>query len=82
MMIYQPGAQLKLVIGDFGQAAVLHPVEAHHGGEGTPRTRSLKESPCTWEYAAPEVVHKQGYDFKLDVWSAGAILWQMLQAPV
>ena len=82
MLIYQPGAQLKLVIGGLGQAAVLHPVEARHGGEGTPRTCSLKEFPCTWEYAAPEVVHKQCYDFKLDVWSAGAILWQMLQAPI
>ena len=82
MLKHQPGALLHLVIGDFGQAAVLRRVEALNGGEGTPHTRSLKESPCTWDYAAPEVVHKHGYDFKLDVWSAGAILWQMLQVPI
>ena len=70
---------MQLVIGDFGQAAVLHRVGSLQGSEVTSRTSSLKESPCTWVYAAPEVVHKQSYDFKLDVWSAGAILWQMLQ---
>ena len=71
LLQHQPGAPRRLVIGDFGQAAVL-------GDKGD----ELNDSPCTWEYAAPEVVHKRGYDFKLDVWSAGAILWQMLQAPI
>ena len=76
-----------LLIGDFGQAAVLQRVEAiDDGGEAAPKnephTRSLNESPCTWEYAAPEILHKQSYDFKLDIWSSGAILWQMLQARI
>ncbi len=82
MLKHQPAALWQLQIRDFGQAAVLHRVEALDGGEGTPHTRSLNESPCTWDYAAPEVVHKKSYDFKLDVWSAGAILWQMLQVPI
>ena len=82
MLKCQPGASHKMLIGDFGQSAILRRVEACDGGEGTPHTRSLKESPCSWEYVAPEVVRKQGYDFKLDVWSAGAIVWQMLQAPI
>ena len=79
LLKHRPGAQVQLVIGDFGQAAVL---QVKAGEKATARINSLNESPCTWEYAAPEVVHKRGYDFKLDVWSAGAILWQMLQAPV
>ena len=82
LLKHQPGALQQLLIGDFGQAAFLHRVEALDGGEGTPHTRSLNESPCTWDYAAPEVVHKKSYDFKLDIWSAGAILWQMLQVPI
>ena len=82
LLKHQPGALQQLLIGDFGSAAVLHRVEALDGGEGTPHTRSLRASPCAWDYAAPEVVHKDRYDFKLDIWSAGAILWQMLQAPI
>ena len=82
LLKYQPGAQQRLLVGDFGQAAVLRRVEALDGGEGAPHTRSLKESPCTWDYVAPEVVHNQSYDFKLDIWSAGTILWQMLQVPI
>ena len=83
LLKHQPGALLRLVIGDFGQGAVLHRADALEGKEAAgSHSRSLIESPCTWEYAAPEVVHKHGYDFKLDVWSAGVILWQMLQAPI
>lgn len=78
LLKHQPGGPLQLVIGDFGQAALLYPKDALADKKVT--ARSLNESPCTWAYAAPEVVHKHGYDFKLDIWSAGAILWQMLQA--
>jgi len=79
LLKHQPGAPTRLVIGDFGQAAVLRREE---GLDGKGVHRSLNSSPCTWEYAAPEVVRQRGYDFKLDVWSSGAILWQMLQAPI
>ena len=82
LLKHQPGAPLRLLVGDFGQAAVLHPVGALHGRNVTSSTHSLNKSPCTWQYAAPEVVHKRGYDFKIDVWSAGVILWQMLQASI
>ena len=84
MLKHQPGALLQLQIGDFGQAAVLHRVEGLDAAKDTqhsmPHRHCLTESPCTWEYAAPEILRKQSYDFKTDVWSAGTILWQMLQA--
>ena len=43
-------------------------------------TRPLLETPTSWPYATAEVVRKsKSYDFSLDIWSAGVIIWEMLQ---
>ena len=39
---HKPGAPLQLLVGDFGQAALLHPVGTLHGRNVTPTTHSLK----------------------------------------
>ena len=31
----------------------------------------------TYEYMAPEIVNKQMYDFKIDVWSLGILLYEL-----
>ncbi|KAH0464499.1 hypothetical protein IEQ34_007285 [Dendrobium chrysotoxum] len=56
-----------LLLADFGCAALFE--------KGA---RSLKEKVGTPAYAAPEVLDGQNYDEKVDVWSAGVVLYLML----
>ncbi|KAB2049595.1 hypothetical protein ERO13_A13G168000v2 [Gossypium hirsutum] len=56
----------KLKIGDFGSATWLGEVGTSHGLVGTPY------------YVAPEIVMGRGYNEKVDVWSAGVVLYVML----
>ncbi|KAH0463778.1 hypothetical protein IEQ34_006564 [Dendrobium chrysotoxum] len=57
----------RLLLADFGCAALFE--------KGA---RSLKGKVGTPAYAAPEVLDGQNYDEKVDVWSAGVVLYLML----
>ena len=48
---------------------------------GTERdsTRQLRQDVTTYRYAAPEMIKRESYNFVADVWSAGVILWEMIQ---
>jgi len=58
------GDTLKLV--DFGLSKIATPNEVH------------RECLGTLQYAAPELLLKSGYSFKVDSWSLGVILYMML----
>ncbi|VAH54799.1 unnamed protein product [Triticum turgidum subsp. durum] len=61
-----PGSDAILKISDFGLSRVLHPGE-------------YAETACgTRLYMAPEVMLFQKYDDKVDLWSIGAILFELL----
>ncbi|KAH0464637.1 hypothetical protein IEQ34_007423 [Dendrobium chrysotoxum] len=61
------GSNGRLLLADFGCAAVFE--------KGA---RTLKGKVGTPAYAAPEVLAGQNYDEKVDVWSAGVVLYLML----
>ncbi|XP_047091553.1 serine/threonine-protein kinase ATG1t-like [Lolium rigidum] len=61
-----PGSNAILKISDFGLSRVLHPGE-------------FADTACgTRLYMAPEVMLFQKYDDKVDLWSIGAILFELL----
>ncbi|XP_058791478.1 serine/threonine-protein kinase nekl-2-like isoform X2 [Phymastichus coffea] len=51
-------------IGDFGLSRDLQEYNLSHAG--------------SYYYVAPEMLRKQPYDFKSDVWSMGVVLYEML----
>ncbi|KAI0515824.1 hypothetical protein KFK09_008492 [Dendrobium nobile] len=61
------GSNGRLLLADFGCAALFEKGE-----------RSLKGKVGTAAYAAPEVLAGQNYDEKVDVWSAGVVLYLLL----
>lgn len=58
-----------LKIGDLGVSKLLSSTTAHLSAKaprvGTPL------------YLAPEIIRNQGYSFKVDVWAAGCVLYQL-----
>lgn len=58
--------QKELKLADFGSAEFFHDGQSISGVVGTPY------------YVAPEVVSGRDYDEKIDIWSAGVILYIML----
>ena len=58
-------------IADFGVSKLVKPGDVMHEQSGTPA------------YIAPEILREQGYSgFKADIWSAGVVLYAMLQGTV
>lgn len=58
-------------IADFGVSKLVKPGDVMHEQSGTPA------------YIAPEILKEQGYSgFKADIWSAGVVLYAMLQGTV
>ena len=56
----------QIKITDFGLSKVIVPGELMFESCGTPA------------YVAPEVLHKNGYQHEVDIWSTGVILYTML----
>ena len=58
-------------IADFGVSKLVKPGYVMHEQSGTPA------------YIAPEILREEGYmGFKADIWSAGVVLYAMLQGTV
>lgn len=57
---------MNVLVADFGLARILHPEEKLTGVRGT------------LSYIAPEVLNGSGYDFAIDIWSVGVIVYFML----
>ncbi|XVF33067.1 hypothetical protein REPUB_Repub17cG0136500 [Reevesia pubescens] len=66
LLLSTKGATLQLKIGDFGFARSLTPQDL---------ADTLCGSPL---YMAPEIIQNQKYDAKADLWSVGAILFQLV----
>ena len=64
---------LTLKLSDFGASAVLC-------RQGDQFSTPLSVFRTTFRYAAPEILRKQPYGFPADVWSAGIILYEILQS--
>lgn len=58
---------LHVKIGDFGLAATIV-----YEGE---RKKTLCGTP---NYIAPEILHKKGHSFEVDIWSIGCIMYTLL----
>jgi polo-like kinase 1 len=59
--------ELQVKIGDFGLAATIE-----YEGE---RKKTLCGTP---NYIAPEILHKKGHSFEVDIWSLGCIMYTLL----
>ena len=72
-----PGGPDFLKIGDFGNSCI---VVEDSGKRPLPQNlRELRQGVTTYTYAAPEILKKEPYDFRSDVWSAGVVIYEMLQ---
>ncbi len=65
-LIYQTGNQIKLKLIDFGFAAQIKEGE------------KLDDKLGSLQYICPEMLQGKSYDLKLDMWAAGATLFNML----
>ncbi|KRX08685.1 Protein kinase-like domain [Pseudocohnilembus persalinus] len=44
-----------------------------------PKNQDIRETFCgTLDYLAPEMLHQQGYDHKVDIWSVGVLVFEIL----
>lgn len=66
LLLTSKGSDADIKIADFGLSKVL--------GEKT----MMKRSCGTWAYWAPEILRRQLYDYSVDLWSVGVILYIML----
>ncbi|KAL4428326.1 hypothetical protein ABPG75_002415 [Micractinium tetrahymenae] len=76
-------------IGDFGMARIVAPTSGEGGAGGPPHLRHLTPGTVgTLQYSAPELINEdlrpQGaldgeWALKLDVWSFGVTLWEILE---
>lgn len=64
-----PGRHLLLKVADFGSAAIL----TLQGGA------PLAKCITTYRYSAPEMLRGEAYDFSVDIWSVGIVLYEMMQ---
>ena len=71
-----PAGRVRLKITDFGNSAFLI---GCGGKQPLPCSKPLRPLMTTYRYSSPEVVRKQPYSFPLDMWSAGVVLWEILQ---
>ena len=60
-------------LADFGMAKRMH--EQLHGPNATTQRATMCGTPM---YMAPEIVNKQPYTSKVDIWAAGVILYTLL----
>jgi serine/threonine protein kinase len=65
------GKNLQVKLGDLGASRIIEAAKMQSSRVGTPL------------YLAPELVKQQPYDFKVDIWGMGCVLYQLccLEAP-
>ncbi len=69
-------AQKPLVkIGDFGFARLIEKTNSENGREEAAQPMSIVGTPLNM---APELLHKEAYSFKADIWSLGTIVYELL----
>ena len=72
-----PGKADFLKIGDFGNSCIVvkdsgkRPRPAH--------LTELAKGITTYQYAAPEILKSEPYEFSSDVWSAGVVIYELVQ---
>ena len=66
LLLTSKGSDADVKIADFGLSKIM--------GEKT----MMKRSCGTWAYWAPEILRRQPYDYSVDLWSVGVILYIML----
>ncbi|KAL7686910.1 putative serine/threonine-protein kinase YKL116C, predicted [Plasmopara halstedii] len=62
-------SNLVVKVGDLGSAVIRHPHEP-----------LLTDETGSSGYTAPEIFTRLGYDNKIDVWSFGVVLWELMSA--
>ncbi len=60
----------EICLTDFGMARTIDPYQNQH-----PTTPSV----CTLWYRPPEVIHQEDYSFKVDSWSVGCVIGEMIK---
>ena len=75
LLAHRPGLSPMLKLADMGAAGVI----VREGEQSLP-TRPLIQDVTTFQYAAPEVLRHENYNFSADIWGAGIICWEMLQS--
>ena len=75
LLAHRPRLSPMLKLADMGAAAVI----TRMGDQSLP-TRPLLQDVTTFQYAAPEVLRHENYNFPADIWGAGVICWEMLQS--
>ena len=66
-LLYNDGHRIKIKLIDFGFATYCKEDETMNDQLGTP------------QYAAPEIFEQKPYNFKVDMWSAGVVLYNMVK---
>ena len=64
---------LTLKLADFGASAVLR-------SPGTEHAIPLSPHRTTFRYAAPEILRKEPYGYPADIWSAGVLMFEIMQS--
>mmetsp|Transcript_1303 Transcript_1303/g.1628 ORF Transcript_1303/g.1628 Transcript_1303/m.1628 type:complete len:180 (-) Transcript_1303:479-1018(-) len=75
------GESLEVKICDFGFARALHhPLHATMKGKKTAPSRKLTQHCQTRFYRAPEVILLEDYGEKIDIWSMGCVMAEMISS--
>ena len=72
-----PGGQDFLNVADFGNACIV--VEDLGTRPLPPNLKELVRGVTTYIYAAPEILRGERYDYRSDVWSAGVVMYELMQ---